>query len=306
MKNIFITGGAGFIGSHVAAQALAQGFKVTVFDDLSVGRKSFLPKSRSLKFIKGDILNTAGLAAAIKRARPDVVIHLAAIHHIPTCERYPERTMRVNIEGTQSVLRAAQGVKRIVFASTGALYQDEDTLRETTPKQPRDIYGFTKFACEQLLELHARRQPTQIVMGRLFNTVGPHETNQHIIPDILAQLVKGKRTIQLGNMNRYRDYVHVRDVARALLRLATARVAKQFDVFNIGTGREHSVRDIVALCERYLGHSITVVQSQLRVRKNDRLHQCANIRKITTQLGWRPRQTLADAIREMMAEQGLV
>lgn len=306
MKNIFITGGAGFIGSHLTQLSLQRGNRVTVYDDLSVGRRQFLPANGGrFTFVRGDILDTSRLVAVVKKTNPDIVIHLAAIHHIPTCEKYPEKTIRVNIEGTQSILQASKEIKRFVFASTGALYQDQDKLRESTPVQPRDIYGLTKLSGEQLLELHSRRHQTTVMIARLFNTVGSHETNQHIIPDIITQLRRGKRTLQLGNINRFRDYVHIDDAVRAFYFLATAQTKKKSNLYNIGTGQEHSVRDIVSLCEKYLGTTLRIKQTETRKRKDDRMHQCADIKKISTQLGWQPKKSLDDAIHDVLLESKL-
>lgn len=307
MKKIVITGGAGFIGSHLTQLCLTKGHRVVAYDNLAVGKRKFLPKNNNrFTFIKGDILDSRRLRKTLAIFTPEIVFHLAAIHHIPTCEKFPERTFRVNIEGTQSLLSSVGHAKKIVFASTGATYKNRlGKLSEKTPQQPLDTYGLSKFSCEKLLALHVRKHPVDVVVARLFNTVGPNETNHHVIPDIMDQLREGRRSIELGNLKPRRDYIHVEDVAEALYALSAVRPTAHLEAFNVGTGHEYSVKDIIAIIAKCLQKPLPIKQVKTRMRKVDRLTQRADIMKITMRTSWKPRKSLEDAIHDVLIEQQL-
>lgn len=306
ITKVLIVGGAGFIGSHLVDVCLARNLQVWVYDDFSTGRKEFLPVDLALHVIEGDILDTKHLSSAIKECGPDILYHLAAIHHIPTCEKMPERALRVNVEGTQSVLSACaqHSVPRVVFASTGALYDPVSTgpLSETSPIKPRDIYGISKMAGEQLLQYHVSKNGGKAVVARISNTIGRRETNPHVIPDIMAQLVAGRRQIRLGNLHPRRDYVHVEDVAEALFLLGNVQMEQPFEIFNIGSGREYSVQELVELCSEVIGEPIEVVSAPELRRKADRPSQLADTTKIQQMTGWQPKRTLEQAVREIWEE----
>jgi UDP-glucose 4-epimerase len=302
-NSTLIIGGAGFIGSHLVDVCLAADHQVWVYDNFSVGKKEFLPEHKMLHIIEGDILDSTGLSNLIGDCTPDLVYHLAAIHHIPTCERMPERALRVNIEGTNSVLSACahSSVSRIVFASTGALYDPASTgaLAETTLVKAFDIYSISKLAGEHLMQYHVSKNDSQAVIARLFNTVGRRETNQHIIPMIMDQLAAGVRQIKLGNLHPRRDYVHVEDVAEALFELGEIHLAEPSDIFNIGSGVEYSVQEIVELCAEIIGESVDIISVPNLQRKVDRPNQLANLTKIQQITSWKPKRTIKQALSEV-------
>ena len=159
----------------------------------------------------------------MERADAQVVIHLAALHFIPACNRDPQRAIRVNVDGTQGVLKAAAdaaSVVGVVVASTAAVYAPStEAHSESSTIGPTDIYGLTKLWSEQLAELFARSTGKSVGIARLFNVFGPGETNPHLIPTIVRQLQQGPE-LRLGNLSTKRDYVYVEDVARGLIALA--------------------------------------------------------------------------------------
>lgn len=306
MTRVLIVGGAGFIGSHLVRVCLERACQVWVYDDFSTGRRANLPADSALHVVEGDILDAARLSSAIDECRPDRLFHLAAIHYIPACEQTPERALRVNVEGTQNVLSACarRGVPRLVCASTGALYDPITTssLAETSPVKGQDIYSISKLAGEQLVQYHVSKHGGEAVMARLFNTVGRRETNPHVIPAIMAQLVAGNRRIELGNLHPRRDYVHVEDVAEALAALGAMPMEQPFGIFNVGSGMEHSVEELVRLCAKAIGEPIEVVVSAERRRKFDRPSQLADLANIRKATGWAPKRTLEQALREIWKE----
>ena len=304
---VLVVGGAGFIGSHLVDVLLSSQCAICVYDDLSCGRRTHLPKEgNSFRFVQGNILDIELLQQVVVWWDPQVIYHLAAIHHIPTCEAEPERALRINVEGTQCVLRASQDssrLERLVFTSSGAIYDDSETpLDEGSPIRPRDIYGVCKVASEYLVTLGATQMGVPITIARLFNTVGPRETNSHLIPEIIEQIARGQREITLGNLEPRRDYVHVRDVAEALYALVRFDQRTDCEVFNIGSGQEYSVKEVIEMCAEVLGDPLHIVQSASKIRQVDRLNQLAGLQKIKREVGWQPVRSLRQALQELLLE----
>lgn len=299
---MFIIGGAGFVGSHLTEQCLVNGNEVFIYDNFSRGKRESLPDDPKLTIIEGDILDINLLTQSIDLANPDIIFHLAAIHFIPDCEETPEMALRVNVEGTQNVLNAlkSKGIT-LIFASTGAIYDPAITepLTEESAIKTGDIYGITKLTCEELIKYHVKKGRGKVIIARLFNVVGTNETNPHLIPVIMDQLSKGDRHVQLGNLFPKRDYVHVKDVADALYSLASSPIKEEIDVFNVGSGVEYSVGELVEMCSAVIGEKIEIESVKARQRSNDRLNQLADINKINTTTGWKPSRSLEQALKEV-------
>ncbi|MCG6872523.1 MAG: NAD(P)-dependent oxidoreductase [Gammaproteobacteria bacterium] len=306
-ERVLITGGAGFIGSHLVDRALQRKVPVLVLDDGSVGDLASLAShGDGVRVVRGDILDAALLQRVLADFQPTLLYHLAAIHHIPTCEANRPAALRVNVEGTQRVLDAAlaAGVGHFVFASTGGVYADsEQPMAEDHAVAPRDTYTISKVAGEALVRAAMEREGRRFTVARLFNVVGPRETNPHLLPDIVAQLREAMSTIELGNLESRRSYIHVADVADALVDLAD-RGGERGDVFNIGVAEELSVRQVMELFSRALGRSLDIRQVAERVRLADRPSQRAANDKLRAATGWQARHGVEEAIAEMLAEAG--
>ena len=307
MRRILITGGAGFIGSHVVEKLQAQQYTLAVLDNLSVGKKSFLPPaSPAFTFYYGDILDQDFLNSVFSDFKPETVIHLAAMHHIPSCEANPVQTVNVNVNGTVNLLEASgkSGVEKFIFASTGAVYDfGESILREDSGKvNPNGIYAVSKSTGEQLTAYYAAKENFKAINCRLFNAIGRRETNAHLVPDILQQVREGKNEIALGNLYPKRSYVHVEDLAEALISLLAFTPSGDSEIINIGSAEEHSVTDIVNLLSEVSHRPLQAKQDPERIRKSDREHQLADISKIKKLTGWEPRFTLRDALSDAYRE----
>jgi UDP-glucose 4-epimerase len=259
-----------------------------------------------MPLLEGDIRDAAGVSEAVAAARPDWVIHLAAMHFIPDCIARPQETIDVNVEGTRRVLDSCRGgsVKSVVFASTGAVYEPspDPCVENGTPLRPLEVYGESKLAGEQLASGFHRETGTPISIVRLFNASGRNETNPHVIPHIFDSL-RASDALRLGNLTPRRDYVDTRDIAEALLLAADS--ASGLEVFNVGTGVAHSVQEIVERLGRILGRPIAVIQDPARVRTSERMVLVANIERIRRATGWSPRFTLDDTLVDMAAAYGL-
>lgn len=300
----FVTGAAGFIGSALCHKLHADGHQVVGYDDLSRGRREFLPPG--IQLVEGDIRDRTRVEEALAAARPDCVIHLAAMHFIPDCIARPQETLDVNVEGTRRVLESCRdrSVRAFVFASSAAVYAPTEApcVESTTPLRPLEVYGESKLAAEQLAEAFSEDTgiPTRIL--RLFNAVGRRETNPHVIPHIFESL-RVSDVIALGNVTPRRDYIDTRDVTEAIV--AASNGPSGLHVLNVGTGVAYSVSEIVELLRRILARPITVTQEPSRVRATERMQLVADVEKIRRATGWVPRITLEETLEDLAAAYGL-
>jgi UDP-glucose 4-epimerase len=306
MARVLVTGGAGFIGHHLVRSLLADGAQVLVVDNLSFGRRSHLegtPRRSHLQLREVDIQRPEAFDA-LPGFRPEIVYHLAAIHFIPFCDAHPRRVLRVNLLGTDWLLRRLRelDVRSLVFASTAAVYgfADHPLTEETNPPRPGDVYALSKWLAEELVRRFAHDRPdVRTISARCCNVFGPGETNRHLLPDLLDGLRKG-RVVALGNTWPRRDYVYVADVVCALRRLADGPVG--YDVFNVSTGVGSTVLDVVQAIEALSGQLITVCQDPDRVRTRDGHLVCSN-RRIVARTGWRPAYDLKRGLDELLAHE---
>ena len=303
---VLVTGAAGFIGSRVTALLARLRVRVIALDDLSVGLPLPLPSDYVVP-VQLDIRDRAGLAAVLAQHRPGAVMHLAAIHHIPTCEREPAVAFDVNILGTQSVLDAAQaaGTRDVLLASSGAVYDwHEGPLDEArTPLRAADVYAISKLANEQQMAHWSGRTGGRAHVARLFNTIGTGDPNGHLIPDIMAQL-RGATvaTIRLGNTAPRRDYIYVDDVASGLVRVLGGMAGgAPTEIYNLCTGSELSVAELVALIGEIMGVRVTIESDPARMRKIDRLSQLGSPVKMERSFGWRAQWSARDALARIVA-----
>jgi UDP-glucose 4-epimerase len=299
---ILVTGGAGFIGSHVVEQLLAhEAGEVHVLDDLSRGRREWV--SRDVAFHQVDLRQADSVRRAVASVHPEVVLHLAALHFIPAVDEAPELARSVNVEGTQNLLDALSLARPrvLLFASTAAVYADTPgPIPETSPVAPHDVYGETKATGERLVAEFGPQTGTGCVVARLFNVIGERETNPHVVPELVGQLRAGASTVRLGNLHTRRDYTDAADVADALVRLLDPDPVRT--VFNVGSGRGISVAELVASCERILGREITVDVDRARLRKHDRSELIADVKLLRGATGWAPKRTLEETLRRLLLE----
>jgi UDP-glucose 4-epimerase len=301
--SVIVTGGAGFIGSMLCKLLVERNDEVVVIDNLRNGRREFIDAlGQKVTLLEVDIRDTEKVSKIIKDVRPKSLCHLAAIHFIPYCNQHPLEAMDINVQGTLSVLEACKDapLEMVVVASTAAVYDICDVpCRETDIPLPLDIYGISKLTCEHLARLYTAQTEMPCNAARIFNAVGPNETNPHLLPQMINQLIRGQSTIELGNIEPCRDYIDTSDLAAALIHLLD-RKQQGYDVFNIGSGKEHSVKGIVKMCENILDRPIEIKQSPRLMRKVDRMHLCADIRKIKQATGWTPKIKFEETLQQLM------
>jgi UDP-glucose 4-epimerase len=308
IERAVVTGGAGFIGSHLVETLLASGTSVMVFDDFRLGRREHLaavePADR-LTVVEGDI-RSAGDLRALNDYAPDALFHLAALHFTPYCDARPQETLDVNVLGLDMVLRAVRDIPlaRVLFVSSSAIYGfSDDPWRESAPARPGDVYGISKWMGEQVMtRFHADRPEVRTVVARLFNTYGPRETNPHVLPEVLKALTTG-RPIELGNMWPKRDLIYVTDTAAAFA--AAVRGAPGYEVFNVGTGRGTTIADVLQAIEGLLGRSLDIRRVPKRMRDRDG-HLVCDPGRLIRATGWKPQYDLTAGLSRLLESEGLL
>jgi UDP-glucose 4-epimerase len=308
IKKVLVTGGAGFIGSALIEALQATNHEIYVIDNLSFGNRMLI-KIPENHFFEFDILDRLKLFKVVGEISPDWIIHLAAIHFIPYCNQYPVEAAQVNIQGTINVLDAAKNVKnleKVFFASTAAVYPICDAaLAETHLPAPTDIYGLSKLAGEHLMNEFHLLTAIPTIICRFFNAFGPNETNAHVIPEIQRQIEAGGRTIQLGNLEPKRDFIHTSDMAIAIIKLLKA-FDHGIEIFNLGRGIEYSVIELVQAFEQKIGEKITIQVDPARVRKVERMHLLADISKLRKFIDWEPHISLNQGISTLIEDKQLI
>ncbi|HKW93664.1 MAG TPA: SDR family oxidoreductase [Methylomirabilota bacterium] len=294
MKTV-VTGGAGFIGSHVVDRLLADGHSVLVLDDLSTGRPENLAHLRReprFSFERVDLAFEARLEAML--AGVDWVFHLAALADIvPSIER-PLDYHRANVDGTAALLDAARraGVGRFLYAASSSCYGIPDVYPtpETAPTRPQYPYALTKLLGEQCVLHWGRVYGLPVISLRLFNVYGPRSrtsgTYGAVFGVFLAQKLAGRPFTVVGDGTQARDFTFVSDVSDAFVTAAQSRVTGE--AFNVGTGVPVSVNRLVALLKG------DVVHVPKRPGEPDRTH--ADIGKIQRHLGWRPKVSIEEGV----------
>ena len=300
MMRYLVTGGCGFVGSALVRRLLAEPCEVVVVDDLSRGSVENLgPDQDRVRVIEQDV--TQSLSRIFSSFQPHAVIHLAALHFIPDCDADPARCLRVNVDGTRSVLEAVGALSdpvSLVLASSAAVYAPADGPHREQEDSlgPVDVYGYSKLWAEELAAGFAARTGTAVGIARLFNVFGPGETNAHFIPSLISQMKAGE-SVRLGNLSSKRDYVFVDDVADALLRLARYGLDGQSATVNVGSGRAYSGNEVVEALAGLAEAGVAPVTDPSRLRPVDRPVLLADPTLAQKLLDWTPRTSLIEGLR---------
>jgi UDP-glucose 4-epimerase len=299
---VLVTGGNGFVGRPLV-RLLYPGHTVHVIDSLRCGPIRFHDRERaSFTLHQADIRDRQAVSNILAAVRPDVIVHTAAIHFIPECEENPELAVSTNLHGTVNLLAQCPPGCRFVFASSAAVYQPslQALCEDASATHPIDVYGLTKAHAEDYVRYLARHRGFPAVIARLFNVVGPGETNPHVLPEIIAQLKAGRSRLRLGNTTSKRDFIYVSDAAAGFAALATAgNVGPGESVtVNLGTGRAYSIGEVLALLADITERKITVDQDDSKMRTRDNPLLLAGIEKAWRLFQWRPAYDLAAALRD--------
>jgi len=307
---VLITGGAGFVGKELV-RTLQPRAEVMVADLLRYGRPAWLAEEpEGFGFRQVDLRDADATRAVVEEFQPHAVIHLAAIHYIPECDAKPGLAINTNVGGTVNVLDACPAGTRFVFASSGAVYRPDDEPHQAlySALEPADVYGYTKLHGEDYVRFFATQRGLSAVNVRLFNVIGPGETNPHLLPAIISQLRSGATVIELGNTTPKRDYIDVLDAADgfATVALGTNGAGVECETVNLGTGQEYSVDEIVEHMRSVLGLDIEVRQVESRMRPVDRPFLGADLSHIKEVFGWSPKHDLDETLERTWANPELL
>lgn len=295
---ILVTGGCGFVGAAVVNRLYREGHNLTIVDNLFTGRPKRVEGVGEL--INVDLRDASELRRVIGHKTFDEVYHIAALHFVPYCNRFPAETVDVNVVGTQNVLDQIYAGRYFV-TSTAAVYGNVDvTHAEGEDSWPIDVYGLSKRASELMAEGYAKRwKSTAVVAGRLFNAYGNGDTSPHLIPAILKQVHAGQRVIKLGNVEPKRDYIWVDDAADGII--AAARGCKSgFNLVNIATGVQWDARQVVDAVAKASGYDLQVESGTPGLtRRQDRMTLLADVTKIKSETGWEAKTKFYDGINAL-------
>lgn len=304
MRKILVTGGVGYVGRELVRQLILEGGnEIHVLDNLACGEHRLSRMdSRSFALHRTDIRDAGSVNKLLLELSPEVIFHLAAIHYIPACEASPGEAASINIAGTVNLLSAVRNGARFVFASTAAVYAPGDRAYTEGPENigPVDIYGITKLHGEGFVQYFHKQGSIDGVIVRLFNVVGPGETNPHLVPAIISQIGRGERQVQLGNLFPQRDYIDVTDAAEGFRRLGAARVPRDGNgplVSNLGTGTSYAVREVVERIGASAQIALEIIQDPDRIRINDRPRLCASTKTLEAITGWSPKRTITESLQ---------
>lgn len=314
---LLVTGGAGYIGSVVAAQLIEDGHEVVVLDDLSTGHADAVP--RGAAFVRGDLRTGA---AAVLATGIDAVLHFAAKSLVAESVARPGRYWRSNLGGTLALLEAMREARvgRIVFSSTAAVYGEPESvpIEETAPTRPINPYGASKLAVDTTLAEYARMHGFGAVSLRYFNVAGAcrergggwlgerHDPEAHLIPTILSVALTGAGEVAMFGDDYptpdgtcVRDYIHVADLAHAHLLALSACAAGEHKIFNVGSGSGFSNREVLAACRDVTGRAIP---SRMAGRRpGDPAALIASSDRIRAGLHWRASRSLTDMVADSWA-----
>lgn len=302
---VLVTGGAGFIGSHVVEALLSEGHEVAVIDDLSMGRLANLPEREPrLEVFVGSILETELCARGARHAR--AVVHLAARNSVPRSLAEPRPTLDVNVMGSLNVLEAARaaGVSRVIYASSSSVYGADPRLpkREDQPVAACSPYGATKAALEQLAQAWTHGFGLPTIGLRYFNVFGPRQRPQSayaaVVPRFVEACLRGGEAVIYGDGEQTRDFTYVGNIVSANLRALAAGEACSGRVFNVAAGGRISVRSVYEAIAAALGCE-RPPRFEPR-RPGDMLHSHADTGAAARDLGWRPEFSFAEGLRRTL------
>ncbi len=294
---VLVTGGAGFIGSHLVRRLLREGYEVVVLDNFCTGRLENLEGVlESVEVVEGDLRDAGAVEGALKGV--DAVAHLAALVDVAESVEKPHLYLDVNVYGTLNLLRAARRVEVLVFASSAAVYGDPVRLPidEEHPISPISPYGATKAAGEALVSAYARLHGFRPVILRLFNVYGPKQSRAYagVVTEFMRRIARGEPPVIYGDGTQTRDFVYVDDAVEYFVRALRDDGIR--GVYNVGSGRPVSVLSLAETAARVMG------RPDLRPvfappRPGDIKHSVARVDRAVRDFRYEPRVTLEEGLR---------
>lgn len=307
--NVLVTGGAGFIGSHLVERLLSEGHSVRVLDNLSTGRRENLPRTGKIEFIEGDIRDQNVISTAVLGV--NAIIHLAAVASVQASIDDPLGTHQTNFVGTLNLLEAARrsGVKRFLYASSAAVYGDSAQLpvSENLKPSPLSPYAADKLAGEYYLDFYRCTFGLSTSAFRFFNIYGPRQDPSSPYSGVISIFVERMRTAKpvtiFGDGRQTRDFVYVRDLVAILAKSLTSESSVE-QACNVGRGIESTLLDLLAALEELVGRPIE--RRHEPARAGDIVRSCADVGRLRNLMGSVPGTPLSDGLRELLRYSGVI
>ena len=304
MASYLVTGGAGFIGSHLAAELLRRGHRVRVADSFITGKRENLDAIKGVELVEGDLAEMAVAEKAV--AGMEYVLHQAAIPSVPRSVDDPVTSNRANITATLSVLEASRkaGVKRLVYAGSSSAYGNSTSgaKREDMPSSPLSPYALQKFVGEQYCQMFTRLYGFETVVIRYFNVFGPRQDPSSAYSGVISLfatlLPAGKRPTIYGDGGQTRDFTYIANVVDGVLRACEAPKAVG-EVINVATGQQISLNDLLTTLNKIVGSNLQAVYKDERI--GDVRDSLADISKAKALLGYAPSVSLEEGLRLTLA-----
>lgn len=299
---IMVTGGAGFIGSHLASRLVGLDQKVIVVDNFSTGRRQNLEGVYNIEIIEQDISDYDGLMSCVKGQKISIIYHLAALPRIERSIDNPFETHRANVDGVLSILQLARqlNIPKVIYASSSSVYgfQDKLPLSEELIPNPQNPYAAQKLMGEQYCDIYSKVYGLQVIALRLFNVYGPRMRGegayQLVFTKWLDQIKTGRPLTIFGDGEQTRDFTYVSDVVVAFLRAKECKTANPFEVINIGYGRQVSVN--------YLASLFDAPTVKTEHRKFEERFKQADISKAKRVLKWWPEINIEEGVAKFLNE----
>jgi nucleoside-diphosphate-sugar epimerase len=303
MAHYLVTGGAGFIGSHLAEELVRRGHRVRVADSLITGKRSNLDHIKGIEFLEGDLADIDVARTAVDGC--EYVLHQAALPSVPRSVNDPLTSNRANVDATLNVLLASRdaGVKRLVFAASSSAYGDTPTLpkHENMPANPLSPYALQKVIGEEYLRMFSRLYGLETVAIRYFNVFGPRQDPSSpysgVISVFATALLENRPPTIFGDGNQTRDFTYVANVVDGVLRACDAPRASG-EIINVATGGRISLNQLFEEMRKLVGASITPVYEESR--KGDVRDSQADIAKARELLGYEPIVSFEDGLRQTL------
>jgi len=294
---VLVTGGAGFIGSHIVDRLVQEGHEVVVLDNLSTGKRRNL--NRAARFYKTDIQSWR-LERVFRNERPNVVMHLAAQMDVRKSVEDPVFDAQVNVLGTLNILQQTvkHGVRKVVFSSSGgAIYGEQDVFPapESHATKPLSPYGLSKLCGEQYLSYYERVGGVQVVNLRYANVYGPRqdpEGEAGVVAIFIQKLLNNEQPVINGNGRQTRDFVFVEDVVEANLAVMGQETA---GTYNVGTGVETSINDLFRILVQHTGSTCKELHGP--AKKGEQARSVIDASRLRHELSWEPRMSLSDGLK---------
>ncbi|SES41246.1 SDR family NAD(P)-dependent oxidoreductase [Salipaludibacillus aurantiacus] len=302
MNKVLVTGGAGFIGSHVTDFLIDEGTHVVILDNLSSGDLKNINKSMHVTFIEGDVRDTKAVQDTFER-HPEIgaVVHMAAQSKVGPSIENPHEDLAINVSGTLNLLEEARkkNVKTFVYASSAAVYGHVDNLpvTEETPTRPLSPYGVSKLSAEEYVKAYSRLYDMNVAALRFANVYGPRQsaaTEAGVITIFIERLLAGEQPVIQGDGQQTRDFIYVEDVARAVMKVLEDPAKNKGAVFNVSSETSTSVEELLRkICGAL---NVPFTPDYTEERPGDIKHSYLSREKLSNALDWTPLTPLEDGL----------